>query len=138
VNCKAKVSDLEDSILDEDLSRFDVAVHDVATGQVLEALEELTHQGPYFFFGKGSAFLEGFFETATFAELGDEVAVIGTFEDLHATYHVRMVQRPDDRDLLLQQFFQFLEGQRGQLDYLDGVGFIWVEGGVPVPSRTAR
>jgi hypothetical protein len=111
LHCEAKVSDLELSLLDENVGGLDVAVYDVATGEVLESLEELTHQGPYFFLGEGCAFLEGFFESAAVAEFGDEVAVIGALEDLRATYHVRMVQRPDDGDLLLQQFFQLLEGQ---------------------------
>lgn len=89
---KPKICNLEHSFLDENIGRLDIPVHDVATGEVLESLEELAHQGPYFFLRQRTAFLESFFETATLTELGDEVAVVGTFEDFHATDHVRMVQ----------------------------------------------
>lgn len=87
-----EIRDLEHSLLDEDVGGLDIPVDDAATGEVLESLEELTHQGPYFFLGQGTAFLEGFLQTAALTELGDEVAVIGALEDLHATDHVRVVQ----------------------------------------------
>lgn len=89
---KPKIRNLEHPFLDEDVGRFDIPMDDVAIGEVLESLEELTHQGPYFFLRQRTTFLEGFLQAASLTELGDEVAVVGTFEDLHATDHVRMVQ----------------------------------------------
>jgi hypothetical protein len=90
--CKPKIRNLEHPLLDEHIGGLDIPVHDVATGEVLESLEELTHQGPYFFLGQRTTFLEGFLQAATLTELGDEVTVVGAFEDLHTTDDMRMVQ----------------------------------------------
>jgi hypothetical protein len=46
VDCKAEVCNLKLTVLDEDVGWFDVAVNDVATGEVLEPLEELTNMRP--------------------------------------------------------------------------------------------
>ena len=79
-------------------------------------------EGPQFFLGEGTAFPDGFFEVAAVAELSDEVAVVGTLEDLYAADDMRVVEGADDGDLLLEQFLEFLEGQRCQLHHLHSEG----------------
>jgi hypothetical protein len=135
---KTKICDFQLPVPDEHIGRLDIPVHDVPAGEVLQPLKKLARIGPQFFFGEGTAFPEGFFETAAVAELGDEVAVVGAFEDLDAANDVGVVEGADDRDLLLEQLFQLLEGQRGQLDHLHRKGLVWMGRAVPVPSRTAR
>ena len=102
---KAKICNFELSLLDEHIGGLDIAVHDVPAREILESLEKLVHQGPQFFFAEGAAFPESFFEAAAVAELGDEVAVIGAFEDLDAADDVGVVEGANDADFLLQQLF---------------------------------
>lgn len=108
---KAEVCDFEDLVREEDVGGLDVAVDDILGGEVLEALVYLANNRPDFFLGQRAALLESFLQIAALAELSDEVAVVGALEDLGAADDVGVVQRPDDRNLLLQQLLQLLEGE---------------------------
>ena len=93
-------------------------MHDVFLAQIFQPLVELGRNGKQLSFGEVSFFLEHPLETAALAQFGDEVAVVGALQDLHAAQHMRVVQLPDDGYLLLMQFFQLLEGERVELDHL--------------------
>lgn len=77
---KTEISQFQDTIVHEDVVRFQIAVHDVLTVQDLKCFEQLAQvvKGPLF--RQGALPFEEHIESSAIAVLVDKVKVIGCFE----------------------------------------------------------
>ena len=73
---KAKVGYFGDSVFEEDVGSLDVSVDDAFGVEVVQALVDVSDEGPGLIFGE-SVFLSDFFcEGSSFAKFGEAVAVL--------------------------------------------------------------
>jgi hypothetical protein len=77
---KPKISDLDTTIVEQNVVRFDIPMHDVAAGENLESLHHLPEEIKCSLFREGTFLLHEFIHSAAVAILIDKVEIIGSFE----------------------------------------------------------
>lgn len=79
-----EVGNFRYAVLEEDVRDFDVTVDDVLLGQVTQSLIDLVDELARLRLMHGSLGPHLGFHVTAIAQLGDDVAVVGAREDLHA------------------------------------------------------
>jgi hypothetical protein len=74
--------------MEEDITRFDIPMHDVEFGQYLEGLHQILEVPQRLLLGKPSLAFDLLVQSTSIAEFIDEVVVVGSFEDLYKSHHV--------------------------------------------------
>jgi hypothetical protein len=115
-----EVPDLDDPVLEEEVGRLEVPVHDAVFCQVEEPRDEVPEVGRELVLAEAHLPPDQLREVALVAELGDDVGVVLGVEDVAAADDVAVVEHLEEVDLLDEHVPLDLVGQQPPLDHLDG------------------
>jgi hypothetical protein len=84
---------------------------DVFGMEIFETFIDVSHIWPDLFLCHRSPFFNELLEGSFLAQLSNEIAMVDALEDFIASNVVGMIKCARDGNLLLEEFFQFLEGE---------------------------
>lgn len=98
---EAEISDFDFAIVHEDVSQFEVSMHDLVLVEGLEGVEDLEEELDGFLLGERLVLLEVLGEVALVAVLQDEVEVVGGLLDVVELDDISVIAGLEHLDLIL-------------------------------------
>ena len=97
---ETKVSQLDAAIVQHDIWRFKIAVHDVVGSKDAKGIDQLLQIANHFTLWEKSLAADLLVESSSIAELVKKVEIIDCFKYLDKTHNVRTVDPCEDLDFI--------------------------------------